>query len=151
MLSIAGEHRWFTRTHGLAPLPAGDLAVKLGSIAALHPAVRIGSYPNTGLGQGASESVPDGAYKVGGPHCLERAGRLHPCLQAADVRCSAVHAWHALRCGRGPGQTAVGHAAATVLLRTTQLLPGGLGCFWPGQVQPVLQPVLPHSMRTLCR
>lgn len=31
------------------PLLPGDLAVKLGGIAGLHPAVRIGSYPNVAI------------------------------------------------------------------------------------------------------
>lgn len=38
--------------------------MKLGSIAALHPSVRVGSYPNVSLGQGASEAVPEGSYKA---------------------------------------------------------------------------------------
>lgn len=40
----------------------GDLAAKLGGIAALHPAVRIGSYPNTAMGLG--EPAGGQAYKV---------------------------------------------------------------------------------------
>ncbi len=36
---------------------AGDLAIKLGSVAAMHPAVRIGSYPNVAWESDAS-SVP---------------------------------------------------------------------------------------------
>lgn len=46
----------------LAMRCAGDLAAKLAGIAALHPAVRIGSYPNTDMGLG--ESVKGRPYKV---------------------------------------------------------------------------------------
>ncbi|PSC71220.1 3 -phosphoadenosine 5 -phosphosulfate sulfotransferase (PAPS reductase) [Micractinium conductrix] len=42
----------------------GDLAAKLGSIAALHPAVRIGSYPNVSMGLGAGEAAGPGSFKV---------------------------------------------------------------------------------------
>lgn len=41
----------------------GDLAAKLSGIAALHPAVRIGSYPNVDMGLG--ESGKGRPYKVG--------------------------------------------------------------------------------------
>lgn len=43
---------------------AGDLALKLGSIASLHPSVRIGSYPNVEMGQGAREVGGANSYKV---------------------------------------------------------------------------------------
>lgn len=44
------------------PRPTGDLAAKLSGIAALHPAVRIGSYPNVDMGLG--EAVAGRPYKV---------------------------------------------------------------------------------------
>lgn len=61
----------------------GDLAVKLGSIAALHPSVRIGSYPNTNIGQGASEGVPEGGYKVKLQFESRDAAALQQAVEAA--------------------------------------------------------------------
>lgn len=61
--------------------------MKLGSIAALHPSVRIGSYPNTNIGQGASEGVPEGGYKVRPPPggaCARGRASLAGC-PSADV------------------------------------------------------------------
>ncbi|KAI7841941.1 hypothetical protein COHA_004468 [Chlorella ohadii] len=58
-------------------LGEGDLAAKLAGIAALHPAVRIGSYPNTDMGLG--ESVKGRPYKVK----LQFEGRDKAALQKA--------------------------------------------------------------------
>ncbi len=62
--------------------------MKLGSIAAVHPAVRIGSYPNTSIGQGASENVPNGAYKVGGGDLSQAAPAL-----AGFHTCACITVW----------------------------------------------------------
>lgn len=85
------------RSYRLLMPRAGDLAIKLGSVAAMHPAVRVGSYPNVAWESDASKT-PWRVRPLAAPHPLAGCGvacnicpslphqpwpHLMPCCRAA--------------------------------------------------------------------